>query len=360
MKIAPKELIWKDFRRLQKEEELLTDPLVEDLLFMQTIEGHSHNGDGAFHGARYVDTFINDIVETLARDTFIIRSERQTLIDEIYEYSERVIEGEKLNHLVNKRNEPLLRCPLFLEWEVNPNDVLRGLYLGGLMDDFPTRKKVNERYNTNIGGGKPYLVDLRVMEKMGLDGEMLSHGDHEDKIREYREKGLILDPFNADFLRHSDIRFQYIRHKKGIGVSDDAAVVGGALLYNISVGLGAYLADAIDTLDKFSLKFIEQDEALSRLIRRGFKDLNISDEDVYRFIYLVAIPEDMDDKVPDSSQRYLLQIDKNSGVTTLESHYRFVNGLPYPEFKISYERVSNKSFYDYIGERAKKLKGNVV
>ena len=360
MKIAPKELMWKDFRRLQKEEELLTDPAVEDLLFMQTIEGHSHNGDGAFKGAKFVDTTINDIVEALARDTFIIRSERQMLIDEIYEFAERVVEGEHLTHLVNKRNEPLMRCPLFLDWEVNPHEVLKGLYLGGLMDDFDTRKKVNDRFKVNMGGGKPYLVDLRVMEKMGLDGEILSHGDHEDKLEEYRRKGLILSPFNADFLRHSDIRFQYIRHKKGLGVSDDAAVVGGALLYNISVGLGAYLADAIDTLDKFSLKFYEQDEALSRIIKRGFKELNISDEEVYGFIYLIAIPEGMEDKVPDSSQRYFLQMEKNSGIITLESHYRFVKGLPYPEFKISYERVLNKDFYAYIKERVDNFKRNVT
>jgi hypothetical protein len=351
MKIAPKELMWKDFKRLQRENELLTDPMVEDLLFMQTIEGHSHNGDGAFEGRKFVDTTIDDIVIALARDTFIIRSERQMLIDEIYEFAERVINGEHLTHLTNKNGEPLMRCPLFLDWEVNPQDILRGLYLGGLMDDFDVRKRVNEKFHANLGGGKPYPIDLRVMEKMGLDGEALAHGDHEDKLEEYRKEGLILEPYNVDFLRHSDIRFQYIRHRKGLGVSDDAAVVVSSLLYNISVGLGAYLADAIDTLDKFSLKFYEQDDALANSIARSFKDLNITEDDALKFIYLITIPEGMDDKVPDSSQRYFLEIDTKAGVTTIESHYRFVNGLPYPKFKISYERVLNEDFYQYIKKR---------
>jgi hypothetical protein len=351
MKIAPKELMWKDFKRLQRENELLTDPMVEDLLFMQTIEGHSHNGDGAFEGRKFVDTTIDDIVIALARDTFIIRSERQMLIDEIYEFAERVINGEHLTRLTNKNGEPLMRCPLFLDWEVNPQDILRGLYLGGLMDDFDVRKRVNEKFHANLGGGKPYPIDLRVMEKMGLDGEALAHGDHEDKLEEYRKEGLILEPYNVDFLRHSDIRFQYIRHRKGLGVSDDAAVVVSSLLYNISVGLGAYLADAIDTLDKFSLKFYEQDDALANSIARSFKDLNITEDDALKFIYLITIPEGMDDKVPDSSQRYFLEIDTKAGVTTIESHYRFVNGLPYPKFKISYERVLNEDFYQYIKKR---------
>ena len=359
MKIAPRSLIWKDFRHLQREEDLLTDPEVEDLLFMQTIEGHSHNGDGEFRGQKFVDTTMNDITEALNRDVFVVRSARQSLIDEIYRYAERVIDGENLTHLVNDRGEPLMRCPLFLEWEVNPKDVLRGLYLGGLMDDFSVRKKVNEKFHINMGGGKPYLIDFRVMERMGLDGEMLAHGEHEDKIDEYRQKGLIIDPSNVNFLRHSDIRFQYIRHKKGLGVSDDAAMIAGGMLYSVSVGLGAYLADAIDTLDKFSLKFIEQDDKLAHIIEKEFPQLNISEDEVLSFIYLIAIPKE-EKKFPDSSQRYFLQIDKETHISTIESHYRFLTGQPYPHFKISYERVLNEEFYQYMKKRIADFKKNGV
>ncbi|MCK4330552.1 hypothetical protein KAX02_12005 [candidate division WOR-3 bacterium] len=357
MQIAPKDLIWKDFQRLRKKKDLFTKSIVEDLLFIQTIEGHSHNGDGAFKGRKFVDTTINDIVHALRREEFIIRSERQMLIDEIYEYAERVIDGENLPRLLNKHNEPLMRCPLFLQWEVNPEDVLRGLYLGGLMDDFSMRMRVNKKFKTNMGGGKPYLIDLKVMEKMNLNGEVLAHGNHENKIAEYIEEGLILrDSKNVDFLRHPSIRFQYIRHKRGLGVSDDAAVIVSGLLYSMSVGLGAYLADAIDTLDKYSLKFIEQDDTLACTIETNFPDLNITEEEVLSFIYLIAIPEEMQKKIPDSSQRYFLQIDRKTDITTLESHYRFVMGLPYPRFTISYDRVLNEDFYEYVKERLDSFK----
>ncbi len=360
MKIAPRSLIWKDFKKLHKEEDLLTEPEVEDLLFMQTIEGHSHNGDGAFKGRKFVDTTMSDITEALNRDVFVVRSARQLLIDEIYEYAERVLDGENVEYLINTHGEPLMRCPLFLEWKVKPKDVLRGLYLGGLMDDFSVRKRVNEKFHINMGGGKPYLIDFRVMEKMGLDGEILAHGEHEDKIEEYKEKGLIIDPSKKiDFLRHSDIRFQYIRHRKGLGVSDDAAMIVGGLLYSLSVGLGAYLADAIDTLDKFSLKFIEQDDKLAHIIKKEMSDLNITENDVLSFIYLIAIPKEAK-KYPDSSQRYFLQIDKETNITTLESHYRFLTGKPYPHFKISYERVMNEEFYKYISKKVADFKKNVV
>ncbi len=359
MKIAPRDLIWRDFKEMHKKEDLLTDPVVEDLLFMQTIEGHAHNGDGAFKGRKFVDTTLSDIVEALGRDVFVVRSGRQMLIDEIYQYTERVMSGENLTHLVNKKGEPLMRCPLFLEWEINAHDVLRGLYLGGLMDDFEMRKKANDRFHINMGGGKPYLIDVNVMGQMGLNGEILAHEDHEDKLGEYVEKGLIMpDPEKVDFLNHTNVRFQYIRHRRGLGVSDDSAVVAGGLLYNASVGLGVYLADAIDTIDKFSLKFSEQDGELAFNIKKNFSPLNITDEDVFSFIYLVSIPSGAEHKIPDSSQRYFLRIDKDNDMTALNSHYRFITGKPYPRFRISYENVLNETFYKYIRERVKTFKKN--
>ncbi len=355
MKIAPKELIWKDFKKLQRDVELLTEPEIEDLLFMQTIEGHSHNGDGAFNGAKFVDTTINDIVQALGRDMFVVRAGRQMLIDEIYDFARDIIDGKNLSKLVNRRGNPLMRVPLFLEVEVNPKEVLKGLYLGGLMDDFEIRKKVNEKYGTNMGGGKPYLVDIRVMEKLGLNGEILSHGDHEHELDEYRKEGLILEPNSVNFLTHQDLRFQYIRHKKGLGVSDDLAVLVAGRLYGLSAALGAYLADAIDTLDKFSLKFIEQDDALADFIDKNFKNLNVSLDEVLSFIRLIAIPEEMESDFPDSSQRYFLEINKEYHTSTIESHLLYLKGSPYPVFNIAYERVKNKFLYDYVDNLLKGI-----
>jgi len=243
-----------------------------------------------------------------------------------------------------------MRVPLFLEIEIDPDEVLRGLYLGGFMDDFETRKLANKKFNLNMGGGKPYLIDMHVMEKMGLDGEQLAHGDHEDKLEEYKKVGLIVDPTNVDFLKHSYIRFQYIRHKKGLGVSDDLAVLVAGRLYSISAALGAYLADAIDTLDKFSLHFFEQDEALAEEIEKNFNDLKLTRDDALNFIRLISIPEGMEEDIPDSSQRYFLEINRETGLTTLESHLRYLKGEPYPEFKIAYERVSNTQLYDYVNK----------
>ncbi|MBC7194187.1 MAG: hypothetical protein H5U37_00785 [Caldisericia bacterium] len=347
MKIPPINLIRKDFESLKEKVRLRTSKEVSDLILMQTIEGHAHNGHGEFQGKRFVDTTMNDIVFALGFDAYAIRSARQSLIDEIDEFVDRVIKGEKINRLLNKSGEPILRVPIFNDIEIDSKEVLLGLYLGGLMDDYETRKETEKIYNIQIGGGKPYLVDFLIMEKLGIDGEYLAHEDNEDKIDYYREEGLIIDydEKNLDtFLYHSSIRFQYIRHKKGSGVSDDLAVVFGGKLYSKSVSLGIYLADAIDTLDKFSLKFREQDYDIAKKIEES-KIIKINKEDVYKFISLIANPRK---DYPDSSQRYFLEINEKYNITSLEAHLIFIEGGNPPEFEIAFERESNYEIYNYV------------
>lgn len=354
MKVAPKELVKRDFEHLKKTLKLLTSKGVEELLFIQSIEGHAHNGHGEFHGKKFVDTTINDIVYLLGYDAFAVRSSRQGLIDEIYEFVDRVIKGERVNKLITREGNPILRVPIFNEIEIEPKEVLIGLYLGGLMDDYPTRKRVEERFKITIGGGKNYLVDFEVMERMNLDGEILAHEEHEDRIDFYKKEGLIIDigeDEKEEFLNHPSIRFQYIRHKKGNGVSDDLGMlVAGKIFNSTSVALGIYLADAIDTFDKYSLKFVEQDFELAQIIKES-GIVNIEEDRMLKFISLIVNPEK---DFPDSSQRYFLEINREKNVTCLETHLMYLEGKEPPKIDIAFERVPNTELYAYTD---KLLKG---
>ena len=354
MKIPPVGLIIKDFESLKKKVKLLTSLEVSEIILMQTIEGHAHNGHGEFNGKKFVDTTMNDIVFALGLDQFAIRNARQGLIDEIYDFTDRVIKGEKINRLLNKNGEPLLRVPIFNNIEIEPKDVLIGLYLGGHMDDYDTRKEVEKIYNIEIGGGKNYLVDFKVMEELNIDGEYLAHENNEDKMEYYKKVGMLLDINEDDyekFLYHPSIRFQYIRQKKGAGVSDDLAVIFGGKLFTESVALGVYLADAIDTLDKYTTKFYEQDYNLAKIIEQS-GIIKVSKEDLYKFIYLITNPYK---DYPDSSQRYFLEINEKYNITPLESHLMFIEGLKPPEFEVAFERKSNYVIYNYVEEKLKSV-----
>ncbi|HTL71015.1 MAG TPA: CBS domain-containing protein, partial [Candidatus Eisenbacteria bacterium] len=172
---------------------------------------------------------------------------------------------------------------------------------------------------------------------------------HQDKIEEYTKKGLILSTEGTP--DPATQRYFYIRHRVGPGQSDDAALIMAGILYNADVALGIFLADAIDTLEKYAPVFRDQDGALAYQIARGFQDLNVSTEDVHELVWLAAIPEVEEHMVPDSSLRYLLSVDQRSQSCAFRTHLDFVEGRPIASLPVSFKRILSTQFYEYINRR---------
>ncbi len=347
--VAPKELVQADYDVLASYEHLDTTPEVQDLLFIQSLEGRAHNGAGVFKKRTYVNTTIDDVVKALGRDPDEIKARRQALIDDIVNFAIDTMDGTKREKLLNSRGEPILGIEFFKERHVNARDVVRGLYLGGLRDNPDIRKEAERIYQTKIGGGRCYIVDIKTMLDMKLDGEILAHEPHADKIEEYIRLGLIVktegeaDPETQ--------RYFYIRHRVGPGQSDDGAFIMAGILYNPDVALGVFLADVIDTLEKYAPVYKDQDGNLSFLIGRGFKDLKLTMDDVYELVSLCAIPETEELTVPDSSLRYLLSIDPRVQRSAFKSHLDFIEGKPVVPLLVSYKRILSTHFYEYINRR---------
>lgn len=360
-KIAPSELIQQDFRYLKSSKRLYTTPKIEELVFMQSIEGRAHNGAGSFNKRFYVNTTIDDIVSALGRSPKVVKTKRQELIDEITEFAESAVADDPRERLVTKNGRPLLGIPQFKDRTVNYHDVLKGLYLGGLRDDPEIRKKTQGIYKINIGYGKCYLVNTKLMEGMGLDGETLAHQEHGDRISHYKSCGLIVTTSQrpkAGAARH--VKYLYIRHHIGPGQSDDGAIVASGLLYNVDVALGVFLADAIDTFEKYVSSYRDQDKELALYIKDNYKFLEADEKDVYELAYLAAIPEERVDEIPDSSLRYLLAVDDDTGQSTLEMHLNFIEGKPFQPIAVSYKRISSLDLYEFIREKLKSINKEVV
>lgn len=352
--VAPRELIQADFEVLKSYERLETTREIEEILFIQSLEGRAHNGAGIFNKKTYVNTTIDDIVRALDLDGDKIKARRQALIDDINQFADEVMSGVKREKLTNHAGEPFLGIPYFLDWKVNSRDVLRGLYMGGLRDNPDIRKETERLFKINIGGGRCYIISVKKMLEMNLDGERLAHDSHEDRIAEYEAVGLI--EAHEGFLDIKSQRYFYIRHRVGPGQSDDAALVLAGILYNRDVALGVFLSDAIDTLEKFVPFYKDQDGGLSFRIGRGFKDLNLSMDDVYEFTALCAIPEIEEDLVPDSSLRYLLSIDQRSQTCAFKTHLDFIAGKPIVPLPVSFKRILSTQFYEYINRRLLNVK----
>ena len=347
--VAPKELIQADYEVLKSYERLETTREIEDLLFIQSLEGRAHNGSGVFHKRTYVNTTIDDVVRALLRHPEEIKAKRQAVIDDIDEFVESVMHEEKKDRLLNAAGEPILGIKLFHDRRVNGRDILRGLYMGGLRDNPDIRKEAERIYQSKVGGGRCYIVDIKTMLDMDLDGECLAHEAHEDQLDNYRARGLIISDEGTPDPKTQ--RYFYIRHRLGPGQSDDAAMVMAGILYNADVALGVFLADAIDTFEKYAPIFKDQDGGLSFRIARGFKHLNLGLEEVYELISLAAIPEAEEHMVPDSSLRYLLSIDQRTQQCAFKTHLDFTEGKPVAQIPVSFKRILSTQFYEYINRR---------
>ena len=355
-KVAPSELIRRDFQHLKETEDLDTTEEIAELLFVQSLEGRAHNGAGAFQKSFYVNTTIDDIVHALKLDPNRIKTKRQMLIDDIAGFVEDVITGRPRLRLVNGKGKPFIGIPELREIEVNSGDVLKGIYMGGLRDDPGPRAAAEEKYGITIGYGKCYPIDIDVMDRMNLDGEILAHREHAGSIEAFKRAGLIVAEQDLKKVAPDKIKYLYIRHKIGPGQSDDGALVAAGLIYNRDVALGIFLADAIDTLEKYVHLYKDQDDDLGYYISKNCPGLNVTMDEVLEITYLAAIPEELDENTPDSSLRYFLSIDKQIGQCALQSHLNFIDKKPYFPMLISFNRTLSTEFYVYIRNKVAALK----
>lgn len=351
-RVSPADLIREDFQRMLFTMRLRTTEEAAENILMQSCEGHAQMGHGSFAGRRFPNTEMEDIVEALGRDPRIVGEQRQRLISEVVIWVERALAGEAPPTLVNEQGEGLIGCGMLRHLAVSSTDVLRGIYLGGLRDDSELRLQVERRTGLRIGGGRMRFVNTDVMHEMGLDGDQLAHGEHADRIEEYKRLGLIVEDPGLS-RRDSRIRYMYVRERQGGGTSDDAAIVAAGRLYNLSVALGVFLADAIDTLEKFVVHYADQDDDLARHIGRECDDLDLNIEDVYRMIWLCAVPPERTGDVPDSSLRHLIEVDRDTDQTAIESHLAYLAGNPFSPQLLASEDVPNIEFYAWFEERSR-------
>jgi len=340
--VAPPDVLREDFAVLDAKTTLRCTAEVEELLLMQSIEGHAHEGHGLFHGRRFPNTSVDDVARALRLNPDDVKEARQVLIDEIREFAERMIAGDQLRCAVNPEGDPLLGCGSLRHVEIDPAGVLNGLYAGGLRDGPEVRRLANRRYGVEMGYGECHLVDQEVLHRLGMDGFDLARKGHEHEIERFKQAGLFAE--TADH----HVAYMYVRYKEGPGASDDAAIVMAGKLWGLSVAVGCFLADAVDTIEKYVPDYSDQDSEISELVA---KHAGLTIDDAVDLAYLCAIPEEMVGELPDDSLRHMLQIDRKRDQCALESHLAYVAGRPYSRMVLDHGECTNVEFYDYIDRR---------
>lgn len=398
----PKELVVADFYDLLDTVKLRTDDTNRKLLLMQTIQGHANMADGKFRTneekaecMKYPNATLDDIAILLDKDKRLnmnhteVKKKRYENILEIKEVMMRIIKGERVRKLQNSKEKPLLGIPFFNTTEIkNPINVLTGFYLGSIMDNYITWRKQLEKepYNLKMGGGECVAVNMKKLNKETLDEILkeneplamefaskciegfslgtLANEEWGDNVQVLYDKGVVIRKDEVKATKY--IKNAYVRHKRGKGVSDNAAIVMAGILYGkkdmqdgIETALGVFLADAVDTLDKY-VPIIRRhglDESIGEEIRKSGK-LSLTYKEKLNFIFFSAIHPKK--KMPDCSQRYFLQIDEEAEDTAIENHLSYLKGNTPKSMifghKAPHVGVASEEFYDTIEEQLGKYK----
>ncbi len=352
--VAPPDLIHLDFENLDARETLRTTWAVEQLILVQSVLGHVHEGHGVFRGRRYPNTTLDDVVRALRLEPMAIKGARQSLIDSIREYARSAIAGNAPPALVDLTGDPLLGISTLRFIMADPQDVLCGLYAGGLRDDPNVRAEVEQERNMVIGGGAGHFVDFKRMDELGYSADDLVHGEWGGRIDELTEKGVIVSSRDSE---RPSVQYQYIRYRMGPGASDDAAIVGAGLLWGVGVALGVFLADAVDTLEKYVPRYADQDERIALEIESECRSLRLTREDVKLLVAVASAPNGSGPDVPDSSLRHLLSIDRRTDLCPIEAHLLSVMGTPAPSIGLGHDRVPSDGFYEFVRARIEELSG---
>ncbi|MBU4502750.1 MAG: hypothetical protein KKA79_09205 [Nanoarchaeota archaeon] len=392
----PKELVIADFQELMDTVSLRTSEHSRKLFLMQTIEGHSNMADGAFRVykdksmcTRYPNSTLEDIAGMICKNTKKVKEARMQMITDIRDFMQDIIKGKRPKKLKDSRGETLCGDIFFEDYEIkNPNNLLKGFYLGSIMDNYTFWRKLIEKrpYNLEMGGGECVAVDMRKLNQKTL-GEMfkcdealamelgmkcangfhlgtLANEEWEDHINVLYNYGVIVD---KDIVKSDEnIRSAYVRYKRGKGVSDNAAIVMAGKIYGqkdkqegIEVALGVFLADKVDTIDKFTPEIHKSglDELLGKEILKSGK-VKLTEKEKLNFIFLSAIHPRK--KMPDCSQRYFLEVDPQTGDTAIENHLDYLQGKnPKKMFfgnGAPWIRVASEVFYETIEDNFEKYK----
>ena len=349
-RVAPTHQIISDFRESNQRISIAGSWHLERALLQILVASHAHSGSRAFHGKRYVDTTENDIVRALGYDLRTERRMRQDWINAVGRYADAALEGKAPPFAVDiDTGLPLFGIGLLRWLKVDPADVLTGLLLGGLRDMPEWRKRAQDRYDITIGYGRTHPVNLDRMSAGGLDAGLLAHEDNEDRIAQLIEEGIIL-PDSSPV--GGEVQTLYVRYRLGPGASDDCAILAAGKLFGLGAAVGCFLADAVDTLEKFVTEHNDWDAVIAERIRQHPNAPVIDDDDVVYLTFLASTPPGMERRLPDSTLRHFLERDRAVDLSLIESHFLYLMDHPWEMLDTGNEpMMTNEELYRFLEER---------
>jgi CBS domain-containing protein len=253
--------------------------------------------------------------------------------------------------LINENGEALFLVAPLSKYTVDSDSVIRGIYLWSSIQKKEIISKTEAKYKKTIGHGSYYLVDMQQLAKNGINADDLEHFGHEDMIDFYREIKMITNQENVWREPEGKIKYLFIRHSLGAGISSDLAIVLAGIIYGRDAAFGVVLCQVLDAISIYTHQFIDYSSDISGDIKRKFEKLDINENELMSFLNLVVMPDDENrDAVPSSSPLELFVVDAKTGIYPLEAYLAFIEQKPMVPVYIGANRILSLDFFRYVNK----------
>lgn len=262
-------------------------------LVLDRLRGHAECGKGDFAGQHLESKPIEWFCEVLGFDTERMRREREEYAQSVISLAKRAMDKQGEIPICDEKGHALLGIG-FLRWiSADTRELLTGLYLGGMRDASQIRAKVDEIYGDRLG-----------------------------------------------------VRNHHHTHS-----SDDGAIVAGGQMFGFGVAVGVWLADALDSLEKFFPNHPDIDYDLAQHIEESKYPLLCEPSDLYALTFICSIPDNLKGTLPDCSLREMLTVNPENDQMCVESHLLAATGKPYASMTLPDGKMRNVEFYNWVHKR---------
>lgn len=302
-------------------------PSLKGNLTPRAVVGHAQKGHCSFSvtGAK-INTTLDSVITDEVMASFFNKKgvpyyasakdflhETQRFIDNLVNVVDVALDPKNISLRDSSLNLPKLffNFTFLKNVPLDYHAFLKGIHFGGNFDNYSSVRSLGfERYGVDMGGGRTWLINKKLVKGLGInmtDLTQIAYSDHilkslspSRRMELFQYTGLVKKDSVIDY-KHArswqDILDQsepipegyfqeYIRDKLGPGGSDDLLCMSAAWLdfqpknvrrdplWYFWLQMGARLADFIDTLTKCSSRYLPggQDEVIAKYANARFLD----------------------------------------------------------------------------------------
>jgi hypothetical protein len=361
---------------------------LEDLFNFQSVVGQAQQGHGVFKGVVYPNKRLIDVVRA-AKDLRVhdMLVGRQRIVTQIEQWIDKALDYCIAEELGKRTKKPKglntlkvgrhnLINPNLLGRKFAPKSVLEGLTVGGFVDVGKVREDTIDHYEGRttsgrdlvIGNGDFYFINVDKYVKDFGNKSFLKLAEHSDDMIDVLESLGLLSK-----TKRNGFDYQFVRRRHGLGVCDDLMLILTGVTYlgrgrteARSAMAGTFLADKIDTVDKFLLYPAPEgwDTRLAGYVQDTWREETGQDlvpyETIMRVTYHSAKANDPVVNTS-SSHRYFIQ-ERGHGkeaMSTLRSHHNFVLGGPLSRHKVGFSGIPAPQFYNKATKRRRAMRNEL-